>query len=230
MTIEYHREVEQQSEKWFALRCGKLTASEMKLIITPTLKVAANDKSRQHVWEIAAQRITNFVEPTYQSFDMQRGKEEECDAVILYHDNYAPLENCGFVTNDELGFPIGFSPDALCGEDGFIEVKSRCQKYQTEMICDFVRAGKIPPEFAIQVQTGLFVTGRQWADFISYGNGMPMAVVRVEPDCEMQRAIKEAAIAFEKEVVENIARYNEVVDKLKLIKTVRKDRSGEIKI
>lgn len=230
MTIKYLRDIEQQSDEWFAARCGLLTASEMKLVITPTLKIAANDKSRSHVWELAAQRITNFVEPTYQSFDMQRGKEEECDAVILYHDNYAPLENCGFVTNDELGFPIGFSPDALCGEDGFIEVKSRCQKYQIETIVNFLPIGKIPDEFVIQVQTGLFVTGRKWCDFISFGNGQPMCVIRVEPDCEVQRAIKEAATAVEKDIQEKIAKYNAIIGAHKLIKTVRKNRTEEIKV
>ena len=46
-------------------RCGLLTASEMKLIITPTLKIASNDKERAHIYELAAQRITNYVEPSY---------------------------------------------------------------------------------------------------------------------------------------------------------------------
>lgn len=226
--IKYHHDLEQQSDEWRAARCGLLTASEMKLVITPTLKIAANDKSRSHVWELAAQRINEFVEPTFESFDMRRGKEEEGDAVILYHDNYAPLTNCGFVTNDELGFKIGFSPDALCGEDGFVEVKSRCQKYQVETICNFLPIGKIPDEFTIQVQTGLFVTGRKWCDFISFGNGMPMAVIRVEPDCEVQRAIKEAAVAVEKDIQAKIALYEKTIGAHKLIKTVRKNRSEEI--
>ena len=36
----------------FAARCGLLTASEMKLIVTPTMKVANNDKTRSHRREL----------------------------------------------------------------------------------------------------------------------------------------------------------------------------------
>lgn len=230
MTVKYYHDIDQQSGDWFALRCGKLTASEMKLVLTPTLKIANNDKSRSHVWELLGQRITNFVEPTYQSFDMLRGKEDEIDAYALYAEHYAPLTRCGFVTNDDLGYTIGCSPDGLVGDDGFIEAKSRCQKYQIETICDYIPVGKIPEEFVIQVQTALFVMNRKWCDFISYGNGMPMVVIRVEPDCEVQRAIKEAVISVEKDIAEKLARYEAVVGKHKLIKTVRKDRTGEIVI
>ena len=77
MTITYHRDLIQGSDEWLAARCGLLTASEMKLILTPTLKIAANDKTRAHVYEIAAQRITRYVEPTYIGDDMLRGQEDE---------------------------------------------------------------------------------------------------------------------------------------------------------
>lgn len=228
--IKYYHKIDQQSPEWFALRCGLLTASEMKLVITPTLKVAANDKSRSHVWELVGQRITDFVEPTYQSFDMQRGKEEEIDAAIIYNQEYNALERCGFVTNDEFGATIGCSPDGLVGDDGFIEVKSRCQKYQIETICEYLPIGKIPAEFVIQVQTAMMVMNRKWCDFISYGNGQPMAVIRVDPDFEVQRAIKEAVFSVEKDIAEKIARYNNVIGMHRLIKTVRKDRGEDIKV
>ena len=45
MTIKYHADITQGSDEWFALRCGLLTASEMKLILTPTLKKANNEKT-----------------------------------------------------------------------------------------------------------------------------------------------------------------------------------------
>jgi len=70
--ITYYPELIQGSEEWHALRCGLLTASEMKLIITPTLKVASNEKERAHLYELLAQRITKYVVPTYVSDDMLR--------------------------------------------------------------------------------------------------------------------------------------------------------------
>ena len=56
--ITYHNDLIQGSDEWHAARCGLLTASEVKLILTPTLKIAANDKTRAHVWELLAQRLT----------------------------------------------------------------------------------------------------------------------------------------------------------------------------
>ena len=47
--IRYHYDIEQGTPEWLSLRCGILTASEIKLIITPTLKVASNDKERAPV-------------------------------------------------------------------------------------------------------------------------------------------------------------------------------------
>jgi hypothetical protein len=75
--IVCHAEYEQGSESWLQARSGLLTASEVKLILTPTLKIANNDKTRAHVWEIAAQRITEYVEPRYIGDEMLRGHEDE---------------------------------------------------------------------------------------------------------------------------------------------------------
>jgi hypothetical protein len=68
--IRYHFDIEQGSEEWHALRCGILTASEMKFIVTPTLKPASNDKERAHLFELLGQRITQHTEPRYISDDM----------------------------------------------------------------------------------------------------------------------------------------------------------------
>ena len=61
--IKVYQEVLQGSDEWYEMRRGLLTASEMKLIITPTLKVASNERERSHLFELMAQRITGYVEP-----------------------------------------------------------------------------------------------------------------------------------------------------------------------
>lgn len=191
--IRYHEEVIQGSEEWFALRRGMLTASEMSLIITPKLKVASNEKERTHLYELLAQRVTGYVEPSYVSDDMLRGKDDEIDAVALYNKTRQATVACGFVTNDAWGFEIGYSPDALCGTDGQVECKSRKQKYQAQTIIE----GVVPDEYMIQLQTGLLVTERKYVDFVSYCGGMPMFTMRVYPDETIQAAIVNAAAAFE---------------------------------
>ncbi len=205
--IKIYNDIIQGSDEWFAARCGLLTASEMNRIVTPTFKVASNDKERSHLYELVAQRITKYVEPSYITDDMIRGQEDEIEAKILYAEKVLPVEEVGFITNDKWGFTLGFSPDGLVGEDGIIEIKSRRQKYQAETIL----SGEMPSEYMIQIQTGLLVSERKWADFISYSGGMHMFVARVLPDEKIQNAILEAANAFETKIHMKIAEYNEKI-------------------
>lgn len=206
--ITYHPELIQGEDAWHAARCGLLTASEMHLIVTPTLKAASNDKERAHLYELLAQRITQYVEPSYVGDAMLRGHEDEIEAAALYAEHYAPVESVGFVTNDKWGFTIGYSPDALVGDDGLLECKSRRQKLQLKTIVEYFAKGTIDPDFVIQAQTGLLVTERKWLDLVSYCGGMPLAKVRVFPDEKVQAAIVEAATAFESRLAVRLAEYN----------------------
>ena len=217
--ITYHDDLIQGSDEWLAARCGLLTASEMKLILTPTLKVASNDKERAHLYELLAQRITGHVEPHYVSDDMLRGREDEVEARILYAERYAPVVECGFITSNRWGFTLGYSPDGLVGDDGLIECKSRRQKYQVETII----SGEMPAEYALQAQTGLLVSGRKWLDFVSYSGGLPMVTVRVYPDPAIQDAIIAAATGFEDRLVAKAAAYIErLASSARLIRTERR--------
>ena len=201
--IAYHFNINQGTPEWHDLRRGVLTSTAIKTLITPTLKLADNDKTRAHVYEVAAQRITGRTEDNYMSFDMMRGHTDEILARELYARHYAPVIECGFITSDKLGFMVGYSPDGLVGEDGLIEVKSAKAKIQVQRMTD----GVIPLEHYAQVQTGLWVTGRKWCDFISYSNGMKMMVVRVDADLAYHALIEQSATIFEAKVAEVITSY-----------------------
>lgn len=241
MTIIYYEDLVQGSDEWFAARCGLLTASEMHLIVRPPPKVETRIKKNgepykqreytpaesaaesAHLYELLAQRITQYVEPRYVGDDMLRGKEDEIEAVALYSKSYAPVEAVGFVTNDKWGFTLGYSPDGLVGEHGQIECKSRNQKLQIRTLVDYVSGGAIDPDFMIQAQTGLLVTERAWCDLVSYCGGLPMATVRVLPDPPMQAAILEAASAFETRLAQTHDKYQSVLaSTARLIPTERK--------
>lgn len=198
-----HADLIQGSEQWHEARCGLVTASEVKLILTPTLKIASNDKERAHLWELVAQRISKYVEPSYIGDNMLRGWDDEMEARSLYSEKVAPVEEVGFITNDRWGFTIGYSPDGLVGPDGLIECKSRKQKFQIETIA----TGLVPDDFALQLQTGLLVSERKWLDFISYSGGLPMMIIRVWPDDKVQDAIIEAVGLFEERIAKRITEY-----------------------
>ena len=220
--IKYHTDLIQGSEEWRDARCGLLTASEMKLIVTPSFKTASNEKERSHLYELLAQRITRYVEPSYVGDDMLRGWQDEIDARNLYSEKYAPIQEVGFVTNDKWGFTIGCSPDGLVGEDGVVEFKSRRQKFQIETIIN-APGDIIPIDYILQVQTALLVTERDWLDFGSFSGGLPMVMVRVLPDRQVQDAIVDAATRFEDRLADKMADYQDAIKAgLRLIPTKRR--------
>jgi len=196
----YHRDVIQGTDEWLAQCRGILTASEVGLILTPTLKVANNEKTRSHLYELLAQRITGYVEPRYVSDDMLRGQDDELEARALYAKHYAPVEQCGFVTRQFDWGVLGYSPDGLVGDDGLLECKSRLQKHQVKTILDWHCEGATPSEYLLQCQTGLLVTQRKWIDLVSYSGGLPLCVMRMHQDEVMHEAIMAAHQAFEKQL------------------------------
>jgi len=206
-----HNDLLQGSDEWLQARCGLLTASEMKLILTPTLKIASNDKERAHLYELLAQRVTGYVEPHYISDDMLRGHEDEIAAVDLYAENIAPVTRCGFITNSKWGFTIGYSPDGLVGDDGLLECKSRRQKYQVQTIVEWASEGLAPADYLMQCQTGMLVAEREWIDLISYSGGLPMQPMRIHADEVVQTAIVEASSKFEARLAEKLAVYERAI-------------------
>lgn len=226
-TVKIHRDLYQGTEEWFAARCGMLTASEMSLILTPTFKVAKNEKEKTHLYELLAQRISGHVEPHFVSNDMLRGHEDEIEALSLYAKHFAPTEAVGFITNDKWGFTLGYSPDALVGPDGLVETKSRRQKYQIETFVVHVLEQTIPADYVLQIQTGLLVSERSWCDLVSYSGGLPLACIRAYPDEKIQAAIEDAAAGFEERLAAAQERYLEAVEKAGNIPTERRVE-GEI--
>jgi len=204
MTLTEYLNIEQRSEQWHDQRRGMVTASAVGRLITPkTIKPASNDDSRGLLAMLVAERITGWTDPTWISNDMQRGIDDEPRAVDVYSEHYAPVTTTGFMVRDDWGYPVGYSPDGLVGDDGLIEVKSRRQKKQVQTVL----ADEVPIENMAQIQCGLVVSGREWCDYISYSGGMHMYVKRVVPDPRWWAAIADAVDAFETTAAQMVADY-----------------------
>lgn len=228
--IKHYPELAQQSDEWFKARCGILTASEMKNIITPeTLQPSKKKKEGEEIdflWDLLSQRITGYVEPDFQTFDMRRGHDDELDAKRYYQDNFALVKDMGLITNDKWGFTLGFSPDGMVEGGGFIESKGRKQKFQVETIIN----GAMPNDFRIQVQTGLMVSEEPWCDFISFCNGFNMLPIRIYPDADIQKAILAAAEIFHERMNKRHAEYQDILEskKYKIIPVDRRPEESEM--
>lgn len=208
MDTTYYHDMVQLSSEWDEIRCGMITASGISKLLTAKHAIANNETSRRYIDEKTIERIYKFGDPTFQTYDMERGLTEEVYAKILYNENNKEkAHDCGFVVRSFNGFDLGYSPDGLVGDDGLIEIKSRKNKFQIETIIE----DEVPCEYMIQIQTGLLVTGRKWCDFVSYSNGMPMFTKRVFPDQEIQTIIIDALISAEEKIENRIKEYKEKI-------------------
>lgn len=258
-------DVEQRSEAWYAARCGIVTASVMKDLVTvgapdattvacpacevadgpciaanrktptpiksvhderaekarglpPVYSPADNDTSRALILALAAERITNHIEDTFETYDMRRGIDSEPLARGLYaeHRTDQPVTEAGFMIRDFNGFSIGYSPDGLIGDDGLIEIKAPRQKGHLSTIV----TGEIPAQHMAQLQTALLVSGRKWIDFVSYSGGMHLWPKRVTPDPAWQAAILAAAEKAEDEINGHVATYQRATKGLPLAERI----------
>ena len=203
MSIKTYTDLEQGSDLWLEARCGLLTASVIGKLLTPTLRVADNETSRGVINTLAAERLTGHVEYVHPNFDMQRGTDDEPVARAVYAEHYAPVDEVGFITLKTDAFTLGFSPDGLVGDEGLIEIKSRKPAGQIATVF----AGRPPGYNVAQLQTGLYVTGRKWLDYVSYSAGLPLFVCRVYPDANWFAAIDAAATQFEEDVTTIVANF-----------------------
>lgn len=135
-----------------------------------------------YMFKLIGERITGEPVAQVSTWAMQRGHELEPIARELYmmqQDEQASI--CGFITNKG----CGYSPDALIGENGLLEIKTKEPHLQAELIYN----GVIPDEHIAQIQGGIWLTDRDWCDFASYCPNMPLFVRRAHADLEYQANI-----------------------------------------
>jgi hypothetical protein len=228
--IKYYWNVAQHTDEWLALKKGVISASTMKNLISKktdkdtgevTYSLPKPDKTKSYLYQIASERFApELVEDDFQSFAMMRGVRDEVDAFNLYSAKYEPLRSCGFITNDEHGFTLGFSPDGLTAlhDDGFTEAKSRAPKFQFETIA----TDEMDDDYMIQIQVGFLVTKRKWCDFKSYCGGLPMFVKRIYPDPVIQKVIIEAGKDADKRINEIVDTFKANVEKYKFHPTIQR--------
>lgn len=175
---------EQGSAEWFRARAGIPTASSFDKIITTT---GTRSKQREkYMFQLAGERIIGKPEETYTNAAMQRGKEMEAEARQNYEFIYGEtVEQVGLcVTEGEM--VVGASPDGLLNANGGLEIK--CPELATHV--SYLLDNKLPTAYFQQVQGNLFVTGREWWDFVSYYPGLKPLLIRVERDENFIKALR----------------------------------------
>lgn len=152
-----------------------------------------------------------------------RGQEQEDAAIAAYAwEREVTVERIGLVTDDEK--TVGASPDGFVGEGGVVEIKvpsmlNHAQyllaPYKESLWFAFaplrtkkprsltVTLPSVAADHRLQVQGGLWLSGRDWCDVVSFNpgetpkeKGLPIVIERVQRDAEVITKIAAAVAVF----------------------------------
>lgn len=187
---------EQGTNEWFAARLGKVTASRAADVMTKKGSAARANLSAQLVLE----RLTNTKGESFSSAAMQWGVDQEPFARAAYEAHSGVwVDTVGFVQHPTIE-RAGASPDGLVGHDGLVEIK--CPN--TATMIDTLLTGKVPSNYATQMQMQMACTGRDWCDYAVFDSRMPVKaqlfVKRVQRDQKFIDDLNKEIIVFLAEV------------------------------
>jgi len=171
----------QRDADWYAARLGKATASRFKDAIATKKQTEKQKKDNlpgdpmqaqlDYLTELVVERLTQTPIQRYTTAAMTWGTEQEPAARAAYERITGRIvEETGFVAHDTL--LAGCSPDGLIDWDGLIEIKC---PYSSANHIETLLNG-MPADHIPQVQGQMWITGREWCDFVSYDPRMPEAL------------------------------------------------------
>ena len=202
-------DIEQGTDEWFAIRCGKVTASRVADVIATT-KSGYSASRANYEAQLICEILTGKPAESFTNAAMQWGTETEPLARAQYELKTGNMVNqVGFVVHPMIE-QAGASPDGLIGEDGCIEIK--CPNTSTHL--DTLLSQKVPSKYITQMTWQMVCTGRKWCDFVSYDPRLPenlqLYIERIELDEDYAKKLQNEVVMFLVEV-------NEKVEKLRKI-------------
>lgn len=169
----------QQSEDWFRARAGRITASSLSRIITPSGKDSS--QWEDYAIELCAECI-RWDEIKFEgNMHTDRGNELEPEARETFERIIGmQAHQVGFCTReDEV---VGCSPDSLIQKDGNwiagLEIKCPLAKNH----CKYLLSKELPAQYMAQVHGSMAITGLDYWYFMSYCRWLPEFIIRVERD------------------------------------------------
>lgn len=188
-------QAEQGSQEWLDARSIVVTSSMTATVMAKGKGGGTSVTRTKYMRSLANSIVTgNLATEGFRSGSMQEGNLREPESRDYYGMiSRNTVEKVGLIYLDEAK-RIGASVDGLINEDGNLELKNP----NLETHLGYLLDGGMPATYVKQVQGQLWVTGREYCDFVSYHPDAfkMMHRFRVERDEEMIRKIKTATYQF----------------------------------
>ncbi len=184
--------IEQGHIDWFKLRVGKVTASELGNLLTPTFELRKGETPKTYVYSKVAEAYQGRPLISTGSWQTEQGNIREDEAIpwLALEKDWKILPG-GFIETDD--GRSGCSPDGLVqGQDFGVEVK--CPEAVNHV--RYLTEGVLPKEYVTQVYGSMFVTGfKRWM-FVSYRRGFPALVLEIHQNEKAMSMIRAAINQF----------------------------------
>lgn len=194
--------LEQGSTDWLQARVGRATASRFSDVMASIRSGEAASRKNYRA-ELVVERLTGQPVESYKSPAMEWGNEYEPVARLKYELTTGNnVEECGLFIHNSI--MAGASPDGLVNDDGLLEIK--CPNTATHI--ETLRKQEVPRQYYWQVMGQLWLTGRQWCDFVSFDPRMPANAqyftTRVLRDEEAISDLEDNIVTFLRSVEEEV--------------------------
>jgi len=193
-----YREVEQGTDAWLEIRRGKVTSSRVADVLAKT-KTGVSASRGNYLIELALQRVTGVIEPSFTNDAMQWGKDNEQTARTAFevaHNVF--VDQVAFVDHPTIP-NFGCSPDGVIG-DSLLELKC---PYQSAVHWSYFKDG-CPSKYYTQIQAQMSCTGAKSVWFVSFDPRMPtrsqLYIEEVMREEEFIKKMEEEVLKFLNEV------------------------------
>lgn len=196
-------ECEQNTEIWTTARLGIPTASAFSKVFTSTGKKSTQADAYMNTllaeW-IAGESLEKWEGNQW----TERGHELEEDARTFYEmrKNVDVVKGGFITTNDGMA---GYSPDGRVGDDGLNEFKCPSPGVHVQYLFN----EKLPTTHVPQTQGGLWISEREWCDFVSYHPVLPPLIIRVNRDEMYIAKLAKAINDFNEKMLEKREQLNQ---------------------
>lgn len=158
----------QGTYEWLCEKAGHASASHANDILAK-IKSGEAASRRRYRTQLVIERLTGEPATSFVTPPMQWGIDVEPQARIAYEVATGEIViEQPFIKHPEIKW-CGCSPDGFVGDDGMVQFK--CPDTHTHI--SYLLAGVVPTDYYAQMQFEMWVTRREWSDFVSFDPRVP---------------------------------------------------------